>query len=155
MLAIKTANDPQTLQTIETLWQEYWTALGLSSEFQGFKEELRTLPGKYAPPGGALAIAILDGFPAGTVALRPLDLDACELKRLYVRPVFRRRGVGRALMKWIIEHARSRAYKKAYGDTLPVMTDAMQMYDDLGFRVIDHPYSNNPTPGAIYLELQL
>jgi putative acetyltransferase len=155
MLVINAADDLQTTQTVQLLWQEYWRGLGLPGEFQGFAEELRTLPGKYAAPKGALAIACLDDFPAGTVALRPIQMDACELKRLYVRPQFRRQGVGRALMKWIIEHARSLGYKTAYGDTLPMMTDAMQMYHDFGFRVMDRPYSDNPTPGAIYLELRL
>jgi GNAT superfamily N-acetyltransferase len=155
MLVINAADDLRTTQTVQLLWKEYWAGLDLPGEFQGFDEELRTLPGKYAAPKGVLAIATLDGFPAGTVALRPLEMDACELKRLYVRPQFRRRGVGRALMKWIIERARSLGYKTAHGDTLPVMTDAMQMYRDFGFRVMDHPYSRNPTPGAIYLELRL
>lgn len=155
MLVIRAANDPETVQAVQTLWQEYWNALGLPGEFQGFEEELRTLPGKYAAPRGVLAIASLDGFPAGTVALRPLDLDACELKRLYVRPQFRRRGVGRALMKWIVDQARLLGYRTAHGDTLPMMTEAMQMYHDFGFRVMDHPFSRNPTPGAIYLELRL
>ena len=155
MLTIKVANDVETVRTVQTLWEEYWKGLGLPREFQGFAEELRTLPGKYAAPTGALAIAYVDGFPAGTVALRPLGMDACEVKRLYVRPRFRRRGVGRGLMAWIIEQARLLGYRTVHGDTLPTMSDAMQMYREIGFHVMDHPYSNNPTPGAIYLELRL
>ena len=155
MLLIKAGSDLQIIQTVQLLWREYWAGMDLPGELQGFDEELRTLPGKYASPKGVLAVASLDGIAAGTVALRPLQMDACELKRLYVRSQFRRRGVGRALMQWIIGRAKSLGYKTAHGDTLPVMTDAMQMYRDFGFRVMDHPYSRNPTPGAIYLELRL
>jgi GNAT superfamily N-acetyltransferase len=155
MLTIKVANDVETVRTVQTLWKEYWKALGLPSEFQGFAEEMRTLPGKYAAPGGTLAIAYVDGSPAATVALRPLGMDACEVKRLYVRPQFRRQGVGRGLMAWVIEQARLIGYKTVHGDTLPTMTGAMQMYRQIGFQVMDHAYSSNPTPGAIYLELRL
>jgi len=155
VLVISDANDPQAVLRVQVLWQEYWRGLGLPGKFQGFDEELRTLPGKYAAPKGVLAIATVDGLPAGTVALRPLGMDACELKRLYVRPQFRRRGIGCGLMKWIVERAKSLGYKTAHGDTLPVMTDAMQMYRDFGFRVMDRPYCDDPTPGAIYLELRI
>jgi putative acetyltransferase len=113
------------------------------------------LPGKYSSPRGALALAYIDQKPAGTVALRPLNGPACEVKRLYVRPEYRGKGIGRALMLWIIEHARGLGYTTMHGDTLPVMADALRMYRDMGFSVIDHPYSNTPTPGAIYLELRL
>jgi GNAT superfamily N-acetyltransferase len=155
MLIVKAANDREAVQAVQTLWVEYWKGLGLSGEFQGFEEELRTLPGKYAAPSGTLAIAYVDGSAAGTVALRPLVTDACELKRLYVRPQFRRRGVAHGLMEWIIEQARLLGYRTVHGDTLPTMNDAMQLYYSLGFRVIDHPYSNHPTPGAVYLELRI
>lgn len=154
MLNIKLATDPEAVQGVQTLWKEYWSELGLPGGFQNFEEELRTLPGKYAAPRGALAIAYIDGLEAGAVALRPLDRNSCELKHLYVRPRFRRRGTGRRLMEWIIEHARVLGFRTVHGDTLPTMTQAMEMYHDLGFHIVDHPYSNDPTPGAIYLELR-
>lgn len=155
MLIVKLANDVQAIHAVQALWVEYWKGLGLSGDFQGFEEELRTLPGKYAAPRGILAIAYVEGSPAGTVALRPLVADACELKRLYVRPQFRRQGVARRLMEWIIEQARLLGYRTAHGDTLPTMNEALQFYFNLGFRVMDHPYSDNPTPGAVYLELRI
>jgi GNAT superfamily N-acetyltransferase len=155
MLTVKLAGDAETVQAVQTLWAEYWKGLGLPGDFQGFEEELRTLPGKYGVSTGALAIAYVDGSPAGTVALRPLNRDACELKRLFVRPQFRRRGVARGLMEWIIERARLLGYRTAYGDTLPIMNDAIELYYDFGFRVIDHPYSNDHSPGAIYFELRI
>jgi putative acetyltransferase len=140
---------------VRALWREYWASMGLPETFQDFGTELQGLPGKYRSPRGVLALAFIDQRPAGTVALRPLQGTACEVKRLYVRPEFRGRGVGRALMLWIIERARALGYTTMHGDTLPIMSDALRMYRDMGFSVIDHPYSIAPTPGAIYLELRL
>ena len=143
------------LAAVRALWTEYWESLGLAQTFQDFGTELQGLPGKYRSPAGALALAFIDQKPAGTVALRPLNGPACEVKRLYVRPEYRGRGVGRALMLWIIQRARDLGYSTMHGDTLPVMSDALRMYREMGFSVIAHPYSNTPTPGAIYLELRL
>ena len=155
MLRIIVANDVEPVQAVRTLWNEYWKELGLSNEFQGFAKEVQTLPGIYVAPAGTLAIAYAEGSAAGTVALRPLERDSCEVKRLYVRPQFRRKRVGLRLMEWVIEQARLLGYRKVHGDTLPTMVAALRMYHELGFRVMDHPYSNDPTPGAIYLELLL
>lgn len=152
MLIIQLADN---INTVQALWKEYWKALGLPGDFQGFEEELRRLPGEYSAPGGTLALAYIDGVPAGTVALRPLSGAACEVKRLYVRPEFRRRGIGRGLIEWVIGRAKDLGYRTLHGDTLPALTDAIEMYRKLGFHVMDHPYSNDPTPQAIYMELQL
>ena len=152
MLTIQVADN---IYTVQTLWKKYWNALGLPGDFQGFEEELRHLPGEYRAPGGTLALACIDGVPAGTVALRLLSGADCEVKRLYVRPEFRRRGIGLGLMEWVIGRARDLGYRTLHGDTLPTLTDAIEMYRKLGFQVMDHPYSNDPTPQAIYLELQL
>ena len=142
------------VSAVQTMWKEYWQEFGLAGHFQGFDEECRRLPGAYGPPGGALAIALMDGAPAGTVALRPLRDRACEVKRLYVRPPFRGRGIGPALIEWAIEHAKALGYATMHGDTLPAMAEALRMYARLGFRVVG-PYTGDPTPGAIYLELTL
>ena len=152
MLSIEAATG---VDLVRLLWTEYWEGLGLPRSFQGFDDELRHLPGVYSPPAGALALALLDEAVAGTVALRPLGGVSCEVKRLYVRPEFRRRGVGRTLMNWILGQAKARGYEIAYGDTLPSVTDALQMYRELGFRMMDRPYSQTPTPGAIYLVREL
>jgi N-acetyltransferase len=143
------------LDAVRKLWKEYWGSLGLSETFQDFGRELQELPGKYSLPRGALVVGYIEGKPAGTVALRPLTDTACEAKRLYVRPEYRGRGIGRSLMNWIIQHARNLGYSTLRGDTLPIMSDALRMYRDMGFVVIDHPYSDTPTPGAIYIELSL
>src|ERR1700736_2220986 len=91
---------------VQELWSEYWRSLALPLDFQDFREELRTLPGKYVPPAGRLLLVRIDGEPAGTAAFRPLRQDACEAKRLYVRPAHRRRGVAGALLAELIEEAR-------------------------------------------------
>jgi GNAT superfamily N-acetyltransferase len=143
------------LNVVRALWTEYWESLGLPATFQNFAAELQSLPGKYAEPRGAVALASIDEKPAGTVALRPLTETACEVKRLYVPPAFRGRGIGRALMRWIIQRAQHCGYTTMYGDTLPSMSDALRMYREIGFVLMNRPYSDTPTPGAIYLELNL
>ena len=139
---------------VQELWSEYWRSLGLPLDFQDFGEELRTLPGKYAPPAGRLLLVRIDGQPAGSAAFRPLRQDACEAKRLYVRPGYRRRGVAGSLLAELIEEARRSGYRNLYGDTLATMASALDLYRSMGFVEVG-PYSENPTPGAIYLHLSL
>src|SRR6185503_8655658 len=88
------------LQQVRELFEEYWTSFGFTPCFQGFGDEVTSLPGEYTPPGGGLALATIDGESAGCAALRRFDQDRCEFKRLYVRPRFRGCGVGRALLAW-------------------------------------------------------
>ncbi len=142
------------IETVQTLWREYWDSFGLPQDFQNFAEELRTLPGAYAEPEGRLLLAQSQGKSAGTAALRPLNTHCCEAKRLYVRPQYRGKGIGSALLNRLIEEARAAGYQKMYGDTLTSMTTALQMYNRLGFSEVP-PYSTNPTPGAIFLRLFL
>lgn len=142
------------IEAVRELWNEYWRSLGFSPEFQNFTEECRGLPGAYASPRGRLLIAFVRREPAGTAALRPLSENACEGKRLYVRPRYRGMSVGSTLVERLIEEARLAGYRKMYGDTLESMKSAMRLYRQLGFREVE-PYSPDPTPGAIYLELPL
>ncbi len=142
------------VDAIRTLWDEYWDSLGLPLSFQDFAGERKTLPGVYAPPGGRLLLAVCHGEPAGTVALRPLTEHACEAKRLYVRAEYRGQGVGRALLRQLVQEARTAGYREMYGDTLKSMAAALQMYSRLGFCRVG-PYSSTPTPGAIFLRLSL
>jgi carbonic anhydrase len=99
-------------------------------------------------------MALVQGKPAGTAALRPLSERSCEGKRLYVRPQYRGRGIGRALVDRLIEEARLAGYEEMYGDTLKSMKSALRLYTQAGFREVG-PYSSNPTPGAIFLKLSL
>ena len=139
---------------VRELFREYWTSFGFSPCFQGFEAEVAGLPGVYAPPGGALVLALIDGHAAGCAALRRFDAQRCEAKRLYVRPQFRGQGVGRALLDWVIAEARTMGYREIVGDTIPQMAVALAMYDRAGFERTG-PYAEAPTPGAIYLRLKL
>jgi putative acetyltransferase len=139
---------------VRELFREYWTSFGFSPCFQGFEAEVAGLPGVYAPPGGALVLALIDGHAAGCAALRRFDALRCEAKRLYVRPQFRGQGVGRALLDWVIAEARTMGYREMVGDTIPQMAVALAMYDRAGFERTG-PYAEAPTPGAIYLRLKL
>jgi len=137
------------------LFLEYAQSLGFSLCFQNFDKELAELPGDYAPPAGRLLLAIFQGELAGCVALHAFQPEICEMKRLYLRPQFRGKGLGRALTEKIVEEARAIGYKRMRLDTVgPVMQDAVAMYRKLGFREIA-PYRPNPMQGTLYLELVL
>ena len=136
------------------LFEEYAASLDFDLCFQGFGEELAGLPGDYAPPAGRLLLASVGDDIAGCVALRPIEADVCEMKRLYVRPAFRGVGAGRILAESIIHEARVAGYRRMRLDTLASMTAARQLYQQLGFREIA-PYRNNPVPDAAFLELDL
>jgi ribosomal protein S18 acetylase RimI-like enzyme len=147
------AESPEQIATIRELFLEYAQSLGFSLCFQSFDKELAGLPGDYAPPDGRLLLATYEGAPAGCVALHKLDREICEMKRLYVRPQFRGKGLGRALAERVIGDARQIGYKRLRLDTVePVMQAAVAMYRQLGFREIA-PYRENPIEGALYMEL--
>jgi len=156
-MRIVAAVSEEQIAHVRRLFQEYWDSFGFTPCFQNFGQELAELPGKYAPPGGRLGLALAeDGAcgPAGCVALRPIDAARCEAKRLYVRPEARGHGLGAALLGWVIAEARAAGYGELLGDTMPVMEQALAMYDRFGFERIG-PYGDQATPGAIYLRLKL
>ena len=153
-----TPSDPLQWDAVREIFQEYATALGVDQDFQGFDAELASLPGEYAPPRGALLLALIDGQVAGCCALRPLDTadypNAAEMKRLYVRKPFRRFGLGRQLAEAILDAARAGGYHSVLLDTLDDMEAARQLYAELGFQEVA-PYYHNPLPGAHYLKVDL
>ena len=153
-LMIAEAREARDIAAARRLFEEYAASLGVDLCLQGFEEELATLPGSYAPPEGRLLLARHGNEIAGCVALRQLEQEVCEMKRLYVRPAFRSRGVGRMLAEGITREARSAGYRRMRLDTLPTMVSALALYRQLGFREIP-PYRSNPIEGTFFLELQL
>jgi ribosomal protein S18 acetylase RimI-like enzyme len=152
---------PETAEAIEAtrqIFREYAAGLGVDLCFQNFDAELAALPGDYAAPSGHLLLAMVDGQLAGCGAFRALtDVDhanACEMKRLYVRPAFRRFGLGRLLAQALIDEARRAAYSVMLLDTLDDMEAARELYTSLGFEETA-PYYFNPIAGAHYLKVEL
>ncbi|MBU6286228.1 MAG: GNAT family N-acetyltransferase [Betaproteobacteria bacterium] len=147
------------LEQVRELFLDYAASLSIDLSFQGFEDELKALPGEYASEaGGALILAHLDGQAAGCGAMRAFpDADysnACEMKRVYVRPAFRGMGLGRQMALRLIDEACSMGYSCMLLDTLDDMEAARGLYESLGFEEIP-PYYFNPIPGAHYLKVDL
>jgi ribosomal protein S18 acetylase RimI-like enzyme len=155
-MLIAPANLPADLPALTQLFRAYAAALPIDLGYQGFDNELASLPGKYAPPAGALLIARgAHGAPIGCIAMRPLDeLGVCEMKRLYVAPEGRGLGLGRALVRAIIQSARASGYTEMRLDTLPTMHEAQALYRAQGFCEIP-PYYATPIAGTVFMARQI
>jgi len=154
-MQIFAANTQEDIEQARTLFKEYEAGLGITLCFQGFAQELKDLPGKYAPPDGRLLLATEGDELAGCIALRKLSPGVCEMKRLFVRPAFRSHGLGRVLVETIIDEARKLGYAHMRLDTLPGLMDkAIALYRSFGFIEIE-PYCENPVEGAKFMELEL
>ena len=165
---ISRAEGPADVAEARILMEEYSRFLGADLSFQGFDEELAGLPGKYAPPSGALFIAwvppgrgayaarraAVARRAAGCVALRRLSPGVCEMKRLFVRPGYRGLGIGRALARRVVEEAAALGYRTMRLDTLDRLESAVALYRAMGFVPIP-PYCRNPLPGAMFWEKSL
>lgn len=149
---------PEQFEATREIFRDYAATLGIDLCFQGFDAELAALPGEYAGPLGALLLATVDGEVAGCGAVRPLvDVDhanACEMKRLFVRPAFRRFGLGRLLAEALLDHGRQAGFSAMLLDTLDEMEAARELYASLGFEEVA-PYYFNPLAGAHYLKADL
>ena len=149
---------PRWFEPAREILREYASSLAVDLCFQNFDAELAALPGEYAAPSGQLLLAFVDDALAGCGGLRALaDVDyanACEMKRLYVRPAFRRFGLGRVLAEALLDEARRAGYSVMLLDTLDEMESARELYATLGFEEIA-PYYFNPIPGAHYLKAEL
>jgi len=154
-MTLRRAAGPGDIAAARRLFRAYAGALPFGLEFQAFEEELAALPGAYAEPGGCILLAEEGGELAGCVALRPEGAEGvCEMKRLYVGPAFRGRGLGRALAEAVLAEARARGYRRMRLDTVPGMDAAIAVYRALGFVEIP-PYRFNPIPGALFFERAL
>jgi ribosomal protein S18 acetylase RimI-like enzyme len=157
-IALVTPSTPEDIAAVRQIFTEYAESLNVDLCFQDFEAELELLPGEYAAPRGALLLAMVNQQVAGCCALRPLDSaddpNASEMKRLYVRPAYRRLGLGRQLAEAIFDAARQLDYSCVLLDTLDEMETARALYEDLGFEEIP-PYYHNPLPGAHYLKVML
>ena len=155
---VQVADTPALLDAARVIVREYADGLGVDLCFQNIDTELAALPGEYAEPGGVLLLALVGDEVAGCGALRAISdvdyPDACEMKRLYVRPAFRGFGLGRALAESLLDEARRAGYSVMLLDTLDDMEAARGLYATLGFEEIP-PYYFNPIAGAHYLKAEL
>ena len=142
------------MDIVRALFREYAAWLQVDLCFQGFEQELAALPGAYAAPQGGIWFSEQSGQIAGCVALRPLDQERCEIKRLWVREAYRGRSLGRRLAETALREGRAKGYKRACLDTLGQMTEARQLYKSLGFQEIP-AYYDNPLEEVLYLEREL
>lgn len=170
-ITLRYARFPDDADTVRHLFREYAAEIAVDLCFQGFEEELQSLPGAYASPGGTVFLAESGGRTLGCVAVRPFqhkgcgcgagedagtskNADACEMKRLYVRPIGRGLHCGRKLAEAVVADAREMGYRRMLLDTLDSMTAARGLYRSLGFLEIPAYYAN-PLAGVVYMELPL
>ena len=154
MIQIINAREQDQYQKVRELFTQYADSLDFDLEFQGFSQELATLPGHYAPPDGCILLAAESGRIVGCVALRPLEDKICEMKRLYVKSDYRGRGIGRMLACAIIDRAREIGYAKMRLDTIATMQEARTLYYSLEFKNIK-AYRYSPLDGPSFMELEL
>ncbi len=148
------ATEPPDFALARVLFQEYADQLNIDLCFQGFDAELDQLASMYAPPSGCLILAQSGAGPIGCGAIRRFRGDACEMKRLYLRPQARGTGLGRALAELLVSRAKALGYARMYLDTLVDMRPARTLYSSLGFRQTA-PYYDNPLRDVVYMELDL
>jgi ribosomal protein S18 acetylase RimI-like enzyme len=154
MATIREADGSADVAEIRALFEEYAQSLGIDLSFQGFGDELASLPGAYSPPGGRLLLAAHGARAVGCVGVRPLGDGLCEMKRLYVRPEARGGGLGRQLAEAAIAFGKAAHYHAMRLDTLPTMAAAQELYRQLGFRDVA-PYRYNPVPDTSFMQLDL
>jgi len=154
MIEIVEANTKILITKVKELFLEYSESLGFDLSFQNFDAELDNFPVQYSPPTGSLFLALSQNLPIGCVGVRYFEDDICEMKRLFVKPNFRGKRVGRLLAEAAVKAGKILGYERMRLDTLPTMEKANHLYRSLGFIEIE-PYRYNPIEGAKYLELNL
>lgn len=152
MIQIVQAETPEQIEAARRLFREYEAWFGMNLCFQNFDDEVKNLPGKYAAPEGRLFLAYSDERMAGCIALRKLEDDVCEMKRLYVKEDFRGQKIGIALIEKLIQTACEIGYERMRLDTYPPkMSKAVSLYESYGFREIP-PYYDNPYGETLFME---
>lgn len=154
MLQITEASTPSQIQQARLIFQEYAEARNFDAALKNFKQELTALPGKYASPKGVLLLAKWENETVGCVAFQSLSDNICEMKRMYVKPEYRGKGIGKALVARLLEVAKTRSYEIMRLDTHPTMQVAHQLYAQFGFTEIER-YNDNPIEGIRFFELTL
>jgi GNAT superfamily N-acetyltransferase len=154
MLTILQAENDEHLDQARLLFTEYVASLGFDVSFQNVADELAHLPGRYAPPSGRLLLALHEDQAAGCVALKPLNDQTCEMKRLYVKPPYRNLRIGKALVDALIREAQVAGYRWMRLTTVVTMEQALSIYHSWGFKEIP-VYCHHPVPGTIFMELAL
>jgi len=153
-LLLVAATDSVQLAQTKALFSEYADGLGIDLSFQNFEAELDAFPSGYLSPDGALILAIREGAAIGCVGVRRLDVNVCEMKRLYVRADARDSGLGLSLCRAAMDAGKNLGFARMRLDTLPTMVAARKLYRHLGFKEIV-PYYHNPVEGTSYMEREL
>lgn len=151
-ITIEIARSPEQFDEGHRLFTEYANFLGVDLEFQGFSQEVMSLPSMYGPPSGCLLLAKLGSSYIGAVGLRQLEPEVAEMKRMYVSPKHHGNGVGKVLIEAFISQAKALGYNIIKLDTAESMSNALALYRKFGF-VETTPYRYSPFPDAIFLEL--
>lgn len=160
-MTLNLINGHEHPELIAELFSEYTALLirlmphfGESLALQNYSEEFAHPEGKYAPPDGRLYIAMADGKPAGCIAMRKLDDERCELKRMYVRPEFRGHHIARTMAQRILSDAAEIGYQRVMLDTEPCLENAIRLYESLGFSRVAR-YNNSPFDSTIFMQYEL
>lgn len=153
-ITVTSACSTADMEHVRALFIEYQQWLDVDLCFQGFDEELLSLPGAYAPPRGRLLLARINETVAGTVGMWPLGAGVCEMKRLYVRPSYLGRGLGRRLAGAIVDEAKAAGYARMRLDSLERLVAARTLYESMGFARIP-AYYDNPLDGVLFMQLDL
>jgi GNAT superfamily N-acetyltransferase len=154
MIKISIARAPTDYQAARAIIRRYESWLGMDLSFQGFDAEMNSLPSVYGPPRGAMIIAYQNKRPIGCVGLRDLGGSCCELKRMFVFPEYRTRGVGSMLFERFMRVADELGYHAVRLDTLKRLVKALRLYRKAGFAEIPG-YRYNPDPEAVFMQLEI
>jgi ribosomal protein S18 acetylase RimI-like enzyme len=149
-----TPTNESQLQDAISLFNEYANSLNISLEFQHFKEELNIINSMYGSPTGCLLLVYEADHAIGCAAYRKIGEGICELKRMYIKPNYRKKGIGQKLVDMLCDKAQQNGYTLMRLDTLDSMIPAITLYHNNGFYNID-AYYHNPNVGVIYMERKL